>query len=156
MMKLLIGILISLIAQFVGIENQNWKTINSSKKIDSATYFYSYSNDTIIQKIKIYQVGNKMEYWYDVINRKRHLTEHRQGTAIKAKSLNLEFGEDEAGNPYPVDIYDNKKGSCWFSIFIERDKKTMVTILETNQCFEKKPFVPIKSIGILRKQKKSQ
>lgn len=150
--------IIMLLLMFLHIGCGNVQSPKQSKQgvipAKKDTFSYIFKNDTIIQAIKLSYTTDKLFYTYDVTNTKRGKSDKREGLAKKKKSINMELGEDEAGNAYPVDEYENKNGNCWFIVSVEQDKKRMVTIFETKECKNKNAYTPINSQGILRKEKK--
>jgi hypothetical protein len=147
-----------LFLQFLSCGNSNKhlekKDYNAEKTLHSDSCIYSFKNDTIYQTIRIVYSNNQIAYDYQVNNLKQNLNFSTKGNAIKKETENMELGEDEDGNSYPVDIYEFKDGNCWISISIDKDKKDKLTIIDTPECSTKnRQYTPVTSIGIMRKVK---
>lgn len=114
---------------------------------------FIYKNDTIIQIIKILYKNNYILYNYSVenITRKRSITFSGKAFKLKDKNGNMELGEDENGNAYTVEVYEEKNNLRWIRISIDVNNKNMLTVADYNNNGDAEVFTPINSVGILRK-----
>lgn len=126
-----------------------------AENIESDTCVFNFKNDTICQNIRIvFLKENQIIYDYHINNSKRKLSINIKGYATKKRTENMELGEDEYGNAYSVDEYENRNGNCWIIIAIDNDKKDKLTIMSTSECSAgDQIYTPFSSVGVMRKLK---
>jgi hypothetical protein len=126
------------------------KKKNIIKSKNNKTSFYTYSNDTIEQRIFIKDINDdEIEFKYIVENKILKCKQQINGIAInKYPEMDPELDEDEEGFGYPVIEYFYQYNDC--AIYIRRAmiKKNKIQI-KTN-CKKFVESCPIASIGILK------